>query len=75
MNGPGPQPRHGHVMVAVENSVFIHGGMAGTNIFGDLWQLKISMCSCLIIVLMNRLYKLNLLIILLLFINYKMVIR
>ena len=51
MNGPGPQPRHGHVMVAVENSVFIHGGMAGTNIFGDLWQLKISMCSCLIILL------------------------
>lgn len=42
VNGPGPQPRHGHVMVAVENSVFIHGGMAGTNIFGDLWQLKIN---------------------------------
>lgn len=41
VNGSHPASRHGHVMVAIENNLYVHGGMAGTKIFADIWQLKI----------------------------------
>lgn len=43
MNGDCPKARHGHVMIAVKHSIYMHGGMAGTEIFGDLWKLTIGM--------------------------------
>jgi hypothetical protein len=46
LNGEHPKVRHGHVMVAVKNSIYLHGGMAGTEIFGDLWKLTIGMFPC-----------------------------
>ena len=39
-HGASPNCRHGHVMVAVKNSLYIHGGMAGTEIYPDLWKLE-----------------------------------
>lgn len=36
VKGDAPKSRHGHVMVSVENKVYVHGGMAGTNFFNDL---------------------------------------
>ncbi len=43
VNGEYPKVRHGHVMIAVKNNIYLHGGMAGTEIFGDLWKLAIGM--------------------------------
>ena len=43
VNGDHPKIRHGHVMVAVKNSIYLHGGMAGLEVFGDLWKLTIGM--------------------------------
>lgn len=43
VSGPGPESRHGHVMVTVKNDIYVHGGMAGTKIFADLWKLSIGM--------------------------------
>ena len=45
MNGVRPKVRHGHVMIAVKNGIYLHGGMAGTENFGDLWKLTIGMCN------------------------------
>lgn len=45
MNDVRPACRHGHVMVAVENTIYLHGGMAGTAFFGDLWKLTLGTCE------------------------------
>lgn len=36
MSGTPPKPRLGHLMVAVGDKVFIHGGMSGTTFYSDL---------------------------------------
>ncbi|XP_078406019.1 rab9 effector protein with kelch motifs isoform X4 [Cetorhinus maximus] len=35
--GKPPAPRHGHVMVAVDSKLYIHGGLAGENFFNDMY--------------------------------------
>ncbi|KAM9326554.1 rab9 effector protein with kelch motifs [Gastrophryne carolinensis] len=37
--GEPPNPRHGHIIVAVESKIFIHGGMAGSTFFCDMFCL------------------------------------
>lgn len=39
--GDSPKPRHGHVVVAVENKVYIHGGMSGQNFYSDIHVLDL----------------------------------
>lgn len=41
VRGDAPKSRHGHVMAAVENCVFLHGGMSGSNFFDDLHGLDL----------------------------------
>ncbi|CAH1785614.1 unnamed protein product [Owenia fusiformis] len=36
VKGDPPKPRHGHVMVAIGNRVYIHGGMSGQSFYNDL---------------------------------------
>ncbi|KAK3088282.1 hypothetical protein FSP39_017081 [Pinctada imbricata] len=36
IKGDSPKPRHGHIMVAVGNRLYIHGGMAGSAFYDDL---------------------------------------
>ncbi|XP_020602771.1 rab9 effector protein with kelch motifs-like isoform X2 [Orbicella faveolata] len=38
VSGSLPCARHGHVSVAVGTDIYIHGGMAGTNIFDDVYK-------------------------------------
>ncbi|KAM4695999.1 rab9 effector protein with kelch motifs [Rhinophrynus dorsalis] len=38
-SGDPPQPRHGHVIVAVGTKLFVHGGMAGSKFFSDLFSI------------------------------------
>lgn len=38
VTGSPPCSRHGHVSVAVGTDIYIHGGMAGTDIFDDLYK-------------------------------------
>lgn len=38
VSGSPPCARHGHVSVAVGTDIFIHGGMAGTNMYDDLYK-------------------------------------
>lgn len=38
VSGNPPCSRHGHISVAVGIYIYIHGGMAGTNIFDDLYK-------------------------------------
>ena len=38
MSGSPPCSRHGHVSVAVGTDILIHGGMAGTDMFDDLYK-------------------------------------
>ena len=40
-NGTPPSPRHGHLMVAVDNKIFIHGGMAEAELYSDLHVLDL----------------------------------
>ncbi|KAL3871702.1 hypothetical protein ACJMK2_039685 [Sinanodonta woodiana] len=42
IKGDSPKPRHGHVMVAIGNRIFIHGGMSGPNFYGDLHILNVA---------------------------------
>lgn len=35
-SGSSPSPRQGHVAAVVGSKLFIHGGMAGQDIFSDL---------------------------------------
>ncbi|EDO49239.1 predicted protein [Nematostella vectensis] len=37
-SGEQPCCRHGHIMVAIGTSIFLHGGMAGSDMFDDLFQ-------------------------------------
>lgn len=39
--GRPPRPRQGHACAVVGNRLFVHGGMAGTDIFGDLHVLDL----------------------------------
>ena len=39
--GDTPKPRHGHLMVAHNNKVYLHGGMAGTHFYDDLHVLDL----------------------------------
>ncbi|XP_046560835.1 rab9 effector protein with kelch motifs-like [Haliotis rubra] len=41
LRGDSPKPRHGHVMVAIGNRVFVHGGMAGSSFYDDLHVLDL----------------------------------
>ncbi|XP_066445355.1 rab9 effector protein with kelch motifs-like [Eleutherodactylus coqui] len=36
-SGDPPKPRHGHTITAVGSKLFIHGGMAGSSFFSDLF--------------------------------------
>ena len=38
MSGSPPCSRHGHVSVTVGTDIYIHGGMAGTDMFDDLYK-------------------------------------
>ncbi|XP_053138415.1 rab9 effector protein with kelch motifs [Hemicordylus capensis] len=40
--GNPPTPRHGHAVVAVENRLFIHGGLAGDTFYNDLFCIDIT---------------------------------
>ncbi|XP_072286266.1 rab9 effector protein with kelch motifs isoform X2 [Pyxicephalus adspersus] len=35
--GVPPKPRHGHIMVAVGTKLFVHGGMAGSTFYSDMF--------------------------------------
>ena len=41
IKGDSPKPRLGHVMVAIGNKVYVHGGMAGTTFYSDLHVLDL----------------------------------
>lgn len=41
VKGDSPKPRHGHVVVAMDNKVFVHGGMSGPNFYNDLHMLNL----------------------------------
>lgn len=45
--GEAPSPRHGHVMVVMGSKLYIHGGMAGTNFYDDLFVIDLSSFKCL----------------------------
>lgn len=42
VSGSPPCARHGHVSVAVGTDIYIHGGMAGTNMFDDVYKFNTS---------------------------------
>ncbi|XP_042334721.1 rab9 effector protein with kelch motifs [Sceloporus undulatus] len=42
VRGQPPSPRHGHAVVAVENRLFIHGGLAGDTFYNDLFSIDIT---------------------------------
>ncbi|XP_044161131.1 rab9 effector protein with kelch motifs isoform X1 [Bufo gargarizans] len=37
ISGNPPKPRHGHIITAVGTKLFIHGGMAGSSFFSDMF--------------------------------------
>eukprot|EP00118_Oscarella_pearsei_P011434 m.77090 g.77090 ORF g.77090 m.77090 type:complete len:89 (+) comp36009_c0_seq3:498-764(+) len=39
--GAPPSPRHGHVLVSVGRMVYVHGGMAGSNLHQDLHAINL----------------------------------
>ncbi|XP_002741551.1 uncharacterized protein LOC100373945 [Saccoglossus kowalevskii] len=39
VKGNPPKPRHGHIMVAIGNKIYVHGGMAGQTFYDDLHEL------------------------------------
>jgi len=41
LHGDAPKPRHGHLMAAVGNRLFLHGGMSGSSFFDDLHVLDL----------------------------------
>ena len=43
MSGSPPCSRHGHVSVAIGTDIYIHGGMAGTDMFDDLYKFDTGM--------------------------------
>ena len=40
-SGAAPSPRQGHILAVVGNKLFVHGGMAGQEIFNDLHTLDL----------------------------------
>ncbi|KAG8554295.1 hypothetical protein GDO81_003752 [Engystomops pustulosus] len=36
-SGDPPKPRHGHIITAIGTKLFIHGGMAGTTFYSDMF--------------------------------------
>ena len=42
VRGDSPKPRHGHLVVAVGNKIFVHGGMSGTTFYNDLYILDLN---------------------------------
>lgn len=44
-NGVRPPKRLGHVMVAMDNKIYVHGGMNEMDIFDDLYVLDLDTCS------------------------------
>ncbi|XP_061460539.1 rab9 effector protein with kelch motifs isoform X2 [Rhineura floridana] len=42
VRGNPPAPRHGHVVVAIKNRLFIHGGLAGDTFYDDLFSFDIT---------------------------------
>ena len=40
-SGAAPSPRQGHILAVVGNKLFVHGGMAGQEIFSDLHTLDL----------------------------------
>ena len=45
LHGDAPKPRHGHLMVAAGNRLFLHGGMSGSSFFDDLHVLDLDVKS------------------------------
>ena len=43
VSGSPPSSRHGHVSVTVGTDIYIHGGMAGTDMFDDLYKFNTGM--------------------------------
>lgn len=43
-SGRCPAPRHGHVMAACGGKIYLHGGMAGTILFDDVYEYNIETC-------------------------------
>ena len=39
--GEPPKPRHGHVVLKVDKTIYIHGGMAGTTFYDDFHSLNL----------------------------------
>lgn len=39
--GDSPKPRHGHILVALNNKIYLHGGMAGSTFYDDLFILDL----------------------------------
>ena len=48
MKGSPPCSRHGHVSVAVGTDIYVHGGMAGTDMFDDLYRFNTGMPTTLV---------------------------
>ena len=42
IRGDSPKPRHGHLVIAVGDKIFVHGGMSGTTFYNDLYILDLS---------------------------------
>ncbi|XP_014668300.1 PREDICTED: rab9 effector protein with kelch motifs-like [Priapulus caudatus] len=45
LTGEPPEPRHGHIMCASGNRVFIHGGMGGVTFYNDLHVLDLDLLA------------------------------
>ena len=48
MKGSPPCSRHGHVSVAIGTDIYVHGGMAGTDMFDDLYRFNTGMPTRLV---------------------------
>ena len=48
MKGSPPCSRHGHVSIAVGTDIYVHGGMAGTDMFDDLYRFNTGMPTRLV---------------------------
>ena len=42
IQGPAPEPRHGHVMINFNDQfIYLHGGMSSAGIYADFWKLDL----------------------------------
>lgn len=46
LQGDLPTARHGHVMVVVDSMLYIHGGMAGTTFYEDMFAIDLKNFRC-----------------------------